>query len=225
MVKPGIKKGNEFYSRVGVCYTNKDGSYPTGNFAIKRGYRSWGGNGVDPNDADLRKVFISLDLQYPETPNPVTEAQQCFNLGAQNPPNPSTVLSMAAPWVVRQRASTPGRTTARNAPLSEELRRSAETTCPCAPSSPRRLLPRKRSPTLTDPATGKPTASAFDKYFYDTTSGMLFFYVVQDRPNAKGTSPLEAARATRAILPTVRSRTLRRTRTRRATTCARRKVA
>ena len=43
---------------------------------------------------------------------------------------------------------------------------------------------------LTDPATGKPAASAFDEYFYDTTSGMLFFYVMQDRPNAKGTSPL-----------------------------------
>ena len=84
MVKPDIRKASVLL-RVGVCYTNKDGSYPTANFAIKRGYRSWGGNGVDPNDADLRKLFISLDLQYPDTQNPVTEGQQCFNLGAQNP--------------------------------------------------------------------------------------------------------------------------------------------
>ncbi len=77
VVKPEIKKGNEFYTRVGVCYTNTDGTYPAGDFEIRRGYRSWGGNGVDPNDEDLRKLFIYLDLAYQD--------QRCFNLAAQTP--------------------------------------------------------------------------------------------------------------------------------------------
>lgn len=185
VVKPDIKTGNEFYSRVGVCYTNADGTYPPGDFEIKRGYRSWGGNGVDPNDADLRKLFIYLNLAYPDTPDPVNEGQKCFNLASQTPSILNDVLDgkvtgCPATGIYSQGG---GRGCAFGG--TPDKSRNGLPVCSFQPTT---LKKANSLAELTKPTTGKPVA--FDKWFYDQSTGMRFFYVVQDRPNAKGTSPL-----------------------------------
>jgi len=171
IVMPDISAKNPFYVRVGVCYTNKDGTHPDASFEIKRGWRSWGGGNVDPNDKELRTKYIALNMEYQD--------EQCFNLAAQNP----QILNEEA----------------KGCPAHGILPNDDNAACP-----PGSFLTTQRNnfpvcafkPTALSPGEYRDltnvdgTPKAFDKYYYDKTTGMLFFYVIQDRPNAVGSSPL-----------------------------------
>lgn len=60
-VKPVISAEHPFAVRMGICYTNTDGSHPPADkFTITRGYHSWGGNGTNFNDLDVQQYFNIL---------------------------------------------------------------------------------------------------------------------------------------------------------------------
>src|SRR5262249_41985486 len=72
-VKPDISPEDPFYVRVGICYTNTNGMHPAaGNFTIKRGYKSWGGNGVYEEGKALYFHWTKLLGKY--------NGQTCHNL-------------------------------------------------------------------------------------------------------------------------------------------------
>ena len=174
VVKPGITKANPFVVRVGVCFTNKDGTYPDAvdKFEIKRGYRSWGGGPLDYNNAAIKPFYNKLDLAY--------EDQRCFNLAAAEP----SILNDAV----------------KGCPAHGITPRDANNGCPpgAEATTGRNNLPvcafaptvMTSAPAITDITNANGTPKDTDKYYYDKTTGMLFFYAKQDRPNAIGTSPL-----------------------------------
>lgn len=171
VVKPRISKTNPFYTRVGVCYTNVDGSHPDGDFLIKRGYRSWGGNGTEINgDKQMLKLFNYLDLRY--------KGQRCFNLAAQNP---QILNDEAVGCPANGIISVPD---TRTCPEGSDPGKDVNNLDVCAYRVT--TLAKAASWAAFQPVNGVPP----DTYFYDKVTGMLFFYVKQDRPNAKGTSPL-----------------------------------
>ncbi len=189
IVMPKMSKTNPFYVRVGVCYTGKKAGHlrPNGNFKIARGYRSWGAGPVNFAEPRIRKLFVPIDGQNSY------DKEVCYNLSAQNPANlndylpsnPSAYKGCPAHGVVG--------------------RDSPDATCPAGSTpafagvtqQPICIYPKAEDYTpvnsladLTDPKTGKPVDLAKNNYFYDKDTGMLFFYVMQDRPNVSYTSPL-----------------------------------
>jgi hypothetical protein len=172
VVKPRISAANPFYVRVGICYTGNANSHPASAdlFMVTRGYKSWGGGGVDPTDPLLRPFYNQLDGQS----NGLKHAESCFNIDHQNMENLKTCPSVGVTPVP------------------------ASGTCP-APSSkdpnrPLCIYPTTRmtktdfincSNGNTDCLNNNGTPQ-LDKYFYDSNSGWLFFYVAQTSPNASG---------------------------------------
>ena len=78
---PKIAPANPFYTRVGICYSNKDGTHPPKDFTIVRGYKSFGAGNVSPKDAELKKYWNKLP---------------CDQLDSQHPPNATTCPSKGA---------------------------------------------------------------------------------------------------------------------------------
>ena len=170
-IKPGISASDPFFVRVGICYTNQDGSHPpAGNFSIARGYRSWGGNGANTADKDLQNYFNVLINRY--------QSQQCHILDFQNPPNRDPVKGCPANAVtpIPPDGSCP-------APSVAGVDQANDPACIYPKDT---LDPAGGIAELTNPD-GTPNLT---KYFYDSAAGLLFFNVVQDIPNAFGPSPL-----------------------------------
>lgn len=92
VVKPRISTANPFYVRVGICYTGNANSHPASVdlFTVTRGYKSWGGGGVDATDPLLRPFYNQLDGQS----NGLKHAESCFNLDHQNMENLETCPSV-----------------------------------------------------------------------------------------------------------------------------------
>ena len=59
VVKPDISATNPFFIRLGICYTDANGAHPQDpdKFSIVRGYKSYTGGFVDPNDPELLKAW------------------------------------------------------------------------------------------------------------------------------------------------------------------------
>lgn len=59
VVKPDLTADNPFFIRLGICYTGADGGHPRdpSRFRITRGYKSYTGGFVDPNDPELLKYW------------------------------------------------------------------------------------------------------------------------------------------------------------------------
>lgn len=167
-VKPAMDK-KPFHVRLGICYANAQGGSPNGNFKISRGYKSWGGNGVSRNNPALFPYFNYLENKRP--------GQSCFNLDHQNAQNLVPGTGCPAEGVMPVPASG----------------------CPAGSTEdgglcvfPRaELQPAASIAELTQP---DGTPAGLDKYFFDAKTGMLFFYVQQDSPNARGGSPLGSCR-------------------------------
>ncbi|HET9045683.1 MAG TPA: hypothetical protein VFO33_01895 [Casimicrobiaceae bacterium] len=202
VLKPDARS-KPFYARVGVCYTNKDGSHPAATFAIQRGYRSWGGNGTNFNDLRLRRFFNKYVNLY--------GGRTCHNLDHQ-----------------QNQLRTPGEDDtdpAKGCPADGVIPLSTDTSKPAQLYTPAQCTADGGTPTKSIPgipiddicvfgnyslqsaatideltsADGTPkdldkydsgAPTGLDKYYYDATTGMLFFYVVQDVENAQGRSPL-----------------------------------
>ncbi|HEY3177307.1 MAG TPA: hypothetical protein VGL25_00320 [Casimicrobiaceae bacterium] len=181
VVKPDIAS-KPFSARIGVCYTNVGGTHPPAEFAILRGFKSWGGNAVNYNDPTLRKSFNRLVNLY--------NGQTCHNLDSQS-----------------NRVRTPGQDNTdpmKGCPADGVLPLESAASCTAAGGKPARsradlpqddacifetraLKKAENLAELTDPVSGAPVD--LYKYYYDAKSGMLSFYVVQDIPNAQAASP------------------------------------
>ena len=159
-----------FNVRVGICYSNKDGTPPAGNFTVSRGYKSWGGNGVSYNNPLLQTSFNFLANRY--------RGQSCFNLDNQNPANLVPGSGCPAEGVVPVPAGGV-------CPAGSAL---DATVAPPLCVFPRQTL--SAAGALSELTRPDGTPAALDKYFYDTRTGMLFFYVAQDMANAHGVAPL-----------------------------------
>lgn len=150
-VKSGISAANPFYVRVGIRYAGAGGLPPSsGGFTVERGYKSWGGNGVETSDPDLWPYFNYYDGNLGR-PN-------CFNLDAQNPTNLN----------------------AGNCPAQGQI--------PGGQTFPTEVF--QPVSAMSDLSRPDGTPVATNKYFYDSAAGMLYFYVTQTTPNAKGPTPL-----------------------------------
>ena len=168
-VKPNMRQ-EPFYVRLGICYSNKAGQPPANNFTVQRGYKSWGGNGVNYNDPELQKYFNFLANRY--------GGQSCFNLDEQN-----KAVNLGA----------------NGCPAEGVMAVPTSGVCPAgstkstAVNPPVCVFPRQ---TLTSAANMSELTNAdgtpkdLNKYYFDSATGMLFFYVQQDADNAHGATPL-----------------------------------
>ncbi len=208
VVKPGISKANPFYVRLGICYTNQDGSHPAaGHFTITRGYKSYGGNAVNQSDADLQLLFNYLDQRF--------QGQTCINLDDGNARNldpnnlgkgcPANGVT-AKPTGGCPADSSAGTAQDNNPACIYSIQcTQGDPNCPCPgggsacgrtsdASNP--MLPIDAANTMTPADDIKEltntdgTFKNLNAFYYDQTTGMLFFYVTQDSPNAFGASPL-----------------------------------
>jgi hypothetical protein len=170
-----------FSVRVGICYSNTNGAPPNGDFTITRGYKSWGGNGTNTNNATLQKYFTLLNQRYKQ--------QFCINLDAQNQGGPDV----------------PGNFTAGlGCPAAGVTLVPDSGSCPAGstPGSDRNNLPicvyaqtpLSATQSMADITNADGTPNAADKYYFDKTTGMLYFNVQQTAPNAKGAAPLGSCR-------------------------------
>ena len=185
VLKPDART-KPFYSRLGVCYTNKDGSHPPATFAIERGYRSWGGNGTNFNDLRLRKYFNKYVNLY--------DRQTCHNLDHQQnqrrtpgedntDPLRGCPADGVTPLTTAEKCTTDGGKPGKsNAAIPQDDICLYETQALGAAAD------------IGELTNADGTPKDLSKYYYDATSGMLFFYVVQDAQNAQGVSPLGSCR-------------------------------
>jgi G8 domain-containing protein len=172
VVKPDISEATPFYARIGICYqgtgTNAQNGHPKdGFFTVTRGYRSWGGGGVDPADQPLRNYYNQLDGQA----NQLTKAEACFNLDHQNYVRNKNCPSVGVFPMLNDKC-----------PAAADEQDAARKLCIY---SKKDLSKANSISELTSGGT-----PVLDKYFYDSSTGWLFFNVAQVRPNAVGPSPL-----------------------------------
>lgn len=175
IVMPSMSATNPFFVRVGVCYTGKNGP-PNGKFTIKRGYRSWGSGPVRFSDPKLRKLFVPLDGTFN------FKGEVCFNSSSQNPQNLNGPNGCPARGAV-------GRDAAESCPAGSTAGTAGDGQPLCGYAVSDAYTPVASIDKLTNDK-GEPVDIAKDNYYYDKDTGMLFFYVKQDRPNVVYTSPL-----------------------------------
>ncbi|MDM0015614.1 hypothetical protein QTH87_24465 [Variovorax sp. J22P168] len=175
-VKPAMDT-KPFYTRLGICYSNPNGSPPSGaNIKVVRGYKSWGGGSVSFDNALLQQYFNRLVDRR--------GGQHCHNLddqGGKANLNPVTgcpaegVTAMPAGGVCPAGSSAEGDGTKRVCVF------------------PREQLTAVGSLAALTNADGTP-ANGGRNFFFDAQTGMLFLYVQQASPNAHGPSPLGSCR-------------------------------
>lgn len=183
--KPKISPGNPFYVRLGICYTSADGSHPksASSFTITQGYHSYAGGVIGNSNVDLqlRPYYNKLSEMY--TAN--DKKQICDNLDGVNqrgnvpinlepdagfsgcPANGITLASSGCP--------SPGTIATDN--YGQQV---------CV--YPTHTLTEAKS--ISELTNLNGTYKSLDKYYYDSKSGWLFFYVAQKDANAIGPSPL-----------------------------------
>ncbi|HUA36572.1 MAG TPA: G8 domain-containing protein [Candidatus Binataceae bacterium] len=183
-VKPTISSTNPFYFQLGICYTDTAGNHPADKFQISTGYRSWGGGSVQSNDIALRSYYNQL--------NQLIDAKQwCTNLDTQGfnnlgplGPLPSNADFTGCPSpgiALKGNSACPEGTT-------QITDRQGQVSCVFPIDTP----PLTEAKSLTEMNTVDMTTKLPDlnKYFYDTSTGMLYLWVYQSDPNAVGPSPL-----------------------------------
>jgi len=166
VVKPDISATNPYFVRLGICYSNADGSHPQDatKFAIQRGYKMYTGGNVNPTDPELQKYWTNLS---------------CTNLDSLNTAN-----------IVSQNSNPP----TCPAPRQRTIPLPNSGTCPTGYTqsgqtcvSPTDNLDLVGSPDQMSNPDGTPN---LEKFFYDKNTGMLFMWVAQDEANPVAPSPL-----------------------------------
>ena len=161
-----------FYVRIGVCYTSKTGAQHPQNpeaFKITRGFKGYGGSGVPTNvDPNLNQYYNKLANEY--------NGEFCSDLDDHNRQNLKAKGCPANGVAVPIPSGSCGtlNTTTING-----------TTYCIYPKSIKPLTLAGSVAELNPGGVPDPT-----KYYYDSKTGMLFFDVLQDVPNAVGPSPL-----------------------------------
>jgi hypothetical protein len=202
VVKPDIAT-NPFYVRLGICYTDTKGNHPApGNFTITRGYKSYGGNGVNQADPQLQQYFNFLNQRF--------QGQHCFNLDDQNRPpgldNLDPAKGCPANGVVASggKACPAGSTVNGSDCVYPVQCTQGDANCPCPQGVDcGRVQDTKNSIIPIDPTNSMTPAADISQltnadgspknlnaFYYDQKSGMLFFYATQDVANPIAPSPL-----------------------------------
>ncbi len=174
-----------FHVRIGICYSDVNRKPPNGaGIKITRGYKSWGGAGTQLLNSDVRRSFNQLSNRY--------GMQTCINLDSQNSPNMGldvnankTDKGCPANGIIPVRANG-------TCPGGSTLGKDVEDKDVCV--FPKTLLSAAASIAEITQANGEP--ASYDKFFFDSKSGMLFFNVMQDSPNATGVAPVGSCRGT-----------------------------
>jgi hypothetical protein len=187
VVKPNISPENPFYIRLGICYTDQNGQHPPdGLLTIRRGYKSYGGGNVNPNsDPELHRYWNQLVSRYGADPG----GEFCHNLDHQNPQNlaPST-YGFSGGCPAHGITAVP----AGGCPAGSTVGKDRQDRAACIyPPTEMTAVTSEAGVAGLQDADGAPR---LDKFFYDQNSGMLFFYVAQETPNAFGPAPLGSCR-------------------------------
>jgi hypothetical protein len=204
VIKPSLTASNPFYVRMGICYngSNTPNGHPANAemFTVATGYKSWAGGGLQPTDQVLRQFYNHLD----GSSNGIPATDFCFNLNNQNPGNPFVTPTVPGNLALCPSNGVIPLPALANCPPDQI--QNGVCTCPTGtlqtPATipgfpaiceyPKATLAQANTIgdlTVTDPVT-QATKPDLTKYFYDSASGMLFFYVAQTFPNAQGPSPL-----------------------------------
>ena len=166
-----------FYSRIGICYTSKTGAKHPQNpadFRITRGFKGYGGSGVPTNvDKDLNQYYNKLADEY--------DKQFCADLDDHNRQNLRKEVDGVYKGCPADGVAVP---VSGSCGTLDTTTINGTTYC-IYPKSSARL---DDAGSLANLAPGG--VPDFTKYYYDKKTGMLFFYVEQDLPNAVGPSPL-----------------------------------
>ena len=187
VVMPNISPENPFYVRLGICYTGQNEQHPPdGLSTIRRGYKSYGGGNVNPNsDPKLHLYWNQLVSRY----GSIRVANSAIILDHQNPQNldPATHGFSGGRPAHGVTALPTGGCPAGSTLGTDRQNRQA---CVYPPTELTAVTPEEGIDGLKH-ADGSPR---LEKFFYDPASGMLFFYVAQETPNAFGPAPLGSCR-------------------------------
>jgi hypothetical protein len=194
VAKPGISSTNPYYVRIGICYTGTADSntyHPpaASNFTITRGYQSWGGGGVVEDNATLRKYYNQLDGNL-FGDNSTPGNGYCYNLTNQTPGDSNGI------WLDQTLCPSKGISLAPN-PTGNAC---GDNNGGC-PNGTTCEVDKRNTPVCVNPTTSLTSVSSINglisnnlpnlnAYYYDKSTGMLYFYVEQTEPNAVGPSPL-----------------------------------
>jgi hypothetical protein len=183
VVKPDIDT-NPFYVRLGICYTSQDTSRNNGHpltasqFTVQRGYKSLGGGGypllVDPQ---LNLYWNQLNDRF--------NGEKCLDLNSSHPEN-------LGPKGCPAHGVTAVPSGGCKPPSTTGTDKSGQPACIYPTST---LAPADCIDACSNPLTKAGGVPDLAKYFYDATTGMLFFYVAQQGPNTRGPSPLGSCNA------------------------------
>jgi hypothetical protein len=187
VVMPDISSTNPFFARLGICYTSENNSQNNGHptspeqFVIERGYRSYGGGGI-PTDRDktLNLYWNKLSERYV---NDQSQKEVCFDLNSAN--NERNLGPGGCP--AHGVTSVPSG----GCPSPSTQKKDAFGDDACIyPTSKLVKAECLDASQCQNPLTKTGGVPDLGKYFYDAATGMLFFYVAQEFPNAVGPSPL-----------------------------------
>lgn len=171
VVNANITSSNPFYVRVGVCYTSKTGPEHPKNaaaFKITRGFKGYGGSGVPTSiDKNLNQYFNKLANEYNGEFCSDLDDHNRQNLKPKGCPADGVAVPLSGPCGILN-------TTTINGNIYCVYPKSS------APLTLANSVDELNPGGVPDPS----------KYYYDRKTGMLFFDVVQDLPNAVGPSPL-----------------------------------
>jgi hypothetical protein len=192
---------NPFFVRVGICYTSMGGKHPNdaAGFTINRGYRSWGGQGVNFNDADLKKYFVHLEEDFSYL------LQHCKDKDSDNKSNlygPDTANGCPAAGVT----AVPSAGNCPYPSCQATAGRGGNAFSACIYGDPKGSTQSAACPNGLEKASTLQQVNTIDalltnalpdptKYFYDPATGWLFFYVMQEFPNPIAGSPLGSCSA------------------------------
>jgi hypothetical protein len=187
IVKPEVGKDNPFWIRLGICYTDKNGNFPTGDkFTIKRGYKSYGGGFAQTDDLGLRKFWNQLNQRYKEQSCQQLDSQVYVPDGtAAKSTNLDPVTGCPADGVTPafDNAGEPTEGSG-TCPPDAKLETDQQGKPACIYHKTELTLAKSISELATS---GKPV---LDKFYYDASKGLLFLNVAQEFPNPIGPSPL-----------------------------------
>ncbi len=193
-VKAGIdplKAETWFFTRLGICYTDLNGTHPSdaNKFSITRGFKSYAGGNVQTNDAQLQKFFNNLENRLPHEVCRQLDRQETRNLCPDGPgcPCPGPVGTCPDPAVIGCPAQGVTAFPSGGCPFPSTCDSPADNCKNSTACIYGKTKLTSAGSILELTPDGKPV---LDKYFYDSSTGMLFFNVVQDLPNPVGPSPL-----------------------------------
>jgi hypothetical protein len=174
-VKPDINPSNPFYVQLGICYSSMNGSHPADLFTVTHGYKSWGGGGLQSTDQNLRKYFNQLVN--------LSGSQVCNNLDSAVTGNMDPINGCPADGITLL-------STNPTCPMANQFMDSQkQMACLFPKNTPllTKVEPYSLAALNTIGSNGLPP---LNNYFYDSTTGMLYFWIQQTDPNAMGPSPL-----------------------------------